>query len=178
MLGCAAVLGLLVLLIAGAACAVVFFESGADSGDVHLQRADAYAPASVEFDADHHIFVVRAIDGEFFLLDDLDAANRASPGRRCRVFTVAAADPVARRALSQYEANFSPQGRSLALVFQEPCNGALYDATGVRLDQPGERNLDRYPVLRDDQGRLVVDTNERRCSRREGSDWYAPVVCD
>jgi hypothetical protein len=71
----------------------------------------------------------------------------------------------------------SPQGRALNLVLREDCNGAVYDGTGLRLDAPGQRNLDRFAVSVAPNGRLEVSTGERICTRRKGANLFAPVDC-
>jgi hypothetical protein len=177
LLGCAALLAVLVALVIGGVCAAVFLESGADSGRVLLEDADAYAPGSITYNGEHNFFVVRAVDGEFFALDDLDAANQANQARRCRAMLVAPRDRDLPELLDSYRPAMSPQGRALNLVLREDCNGAVYDGTGLRLDAPGQRNLDRFAVSVAPNGRLEVSTGERICTRREGANLFAPVDC-
>lgn len=176
-LGCAAVLLVLVLLIAGGACAIVFFESGAESGVVQLEDADAYAPGSVEFLSERNVFLVRTRDGAFFALLDLDGANRAHQGRRCRVALVPGADPALTEIMSRHQLAFSRQAAGLPIVFREDCNGATYDATGVRLDLQGGRNLDRYKVEVAKSGRVEISTGARVCSARSPHGWFDKVDC-
>jgi hypothetical protein len=178
LLGCGALVGVVVLLIVGGVCAAVFLESGADSGKVQMEDADAYAPGSFTYNSDVNFFVTRAPNGDFFALDDLDAANRAAEGRRCRVQIVPLEDPDQARLLAEYQTAMSPQGRGLDIILRENCNGAVYDGTGVRLDALGERNLDRFAVGEAANGRLEVSTGERLCSRREGAALFAQVECD
>jgi hypothetical protein len=178
LLGCAALLGIAVLLVAGGVCAAIFLESGADSGVVELEDADAYAPGSVDFVPDANLFVVRDRDGDFHVLDNLDAANRANPARRCRVQLIPSAHPNFDGIRSQFDAAFSPEGRALPFVFGEDCNGAVYDGTGLRLNGPGERNLDSFAVSRARSGDLQVHTGQRTCSRRDGETLFARVECE
>lgn len=177
-LGCGAFVGVLVLLVIGGVCAAVFLESGADSGKVQLEDADSYAPGSITYNSDVNFFVVRAADGQFFALDDLDAANRAAEGRRCRAQLVSPQDPDRAELVSRYQTAMSPQGRGLGVIFREDCNGAVYDGTGIRLDAPLERNLDRFVVREASNGRLEVSTGERTCSRRQSGNLFAEVECD
>ena len=177
LLGCLALVATLILLVGGAACAIVFLESGADSGTFQLDPAEAYAPGSVEFVGERNLFVVRTPDGEYFALLDLDAANRANQGTRCRVQLVPRSDPELVAIQSRHQSQFSSQAAGLAIVFREDCNGALYDATGVRLDNEDARNLDRYRVDVAANGRLEVRA-ARRCTRRSGTDLFLDVRCD
>jgi hypothetical protein len=178
LLGCGALLGILVLLVSGGVCAAVFLESGADSGMIQLQDAGAYAPGSVEFVSEFNLFIVRDLDGNYHALDDLDAANRASQSRRCRVQAIPAAHPDFARLRVDYNAALSPPGRRLSFLFREDCNGALYDGAGVRLNASGERNLDRFAVSEASNGRLEVSTGERICTQTQGPEFFAPLDCD
>jgi hypothetical protein len=178
LLGCGAVLGAIVLLVAGGVCAAIFLESGADSGVVELEDADAYAPGSVDFVPEPNLFLVRDRSGDYHALDTLDAANRANPARRCRVQLLSGDHPEYDRLRTAFDAAFSPQGRALDFVFREDCNGATYDGTGLRLDAPGERNLDRLATSEARNGNLQVHTAERTCSRRDGADLFVPVECE
>ncbi len=177
LLGCAAALAVLVAIVGAGACAVVFLESGADSGTFQLEDADAYVPSSVEFIGDRNVFLVRTLDGAYFALLDLDAANRANQGRRCRVQLVPKADPGVVAIQSRYQAQFSPKAAGLPIIFRETCNGATYDATGVRLDGEGARNLDRYRVEVAANGRVEV-TASRICTERSEASYFAEVDCD
>ncbi|MEX0783633.1 MAG: hypothetical protein WD557_13395 [Dehalococcoidia bacterium] len=178
LLGCAALVAVVVAVILGGVCAAVFLESGADSGKVQLEDADAYAPGSITYNGEFNFFVVRSREGEFFALDDLDAANRANQGRRCRALALSPRDPDREQLVTRYQAAMSPQGRSLGIILRENCNGAVYDGLGVRLDTPGERNLDRFAVREASNGRLEVSTGERLCSHREEGNLVSAVDCD
>ena len=177
LLGCVAMLATLFALAGAGACAIAFLESGADSGTFQLEDADAYAPGSVEFLGDRNLFVVRTLDGAYFALLDLDAANRANQGRRCRVQLIPRSDPDLVALQSRYQAQFAVQAAGLPILFRESCNGAVYDATGVRLDEEGARNLDRYAVSVARNGRLELRAS-RICSRRSSADPFAVVGCD
>lgn len=176
LLGCAAAAVAVLVLVAGAIALIVFLESGADDGDVALEAVGAYPPGSFQRFAEHGFYVV-SFRGEILALSDLDAANRAAEGRRCRVAPLAASDPNLREALDRYGASISPLAAGTTLVFHEECNGALYDAAGVRLDAEG-RNLDRFRVSVDDADRLVVHTAERTCSERTANSTAAPSRCN
>lgn len=169
MLGCA-VLGTILAAIAvlGGAC-VVFLESGADNGKVTLEPEAAYPPGSVTRVVSNGIYLVNLRGEGLFALADIDAPNRASPARRCRAEPINPADPAYTRARTEYVEQFAPAALTVAIVLRETCNGAVFDATGARVDQPGP-NLDRFEVAVDDLGRVVVNTARRTCSEGARAD--------
>lgn len=174
-LGCTAMAAFVAVLGVFLFAAIGFLESGSDGGWTRLEEAASYGPGTVEFVGEHNIFAVRLGDGEFLALSDLDAANRASPGRHCRVAPVPTNDPALPGLVDEYRARMSPDASGSTLIFRESCNNALYDFTGVRLDQDG-RNLDRYTTsVRD--GDLAVSLGKRQCTARQGSTLAAPVPC-
>ena len=175
-LGCAFMVTVLVALFVVGACITVYLDSGADTGEMVLNDARAYADASYQYVGDRNYFVVRLPDSSFVALSDLDAANRATPARRCRVQPVPPEDPANGAIVAEYGQRISSQAGGWTLVFRETCNGALYDAAGIRLDRDG-RNLDRFPASVDEDGRLVVDVSERECSTRESANTYRLVGC-
>lgn len=177
LLGCVSALAFVIAVFGLVAFLIVFLESGADTGKVRLEDAEAYAPGSVEFVGEENLFLVRLADGEYLALADLDAANRARPDRRCRVAPMQLTDARLPGILERYGAVMSDDAAGSTLVFREECGGALYDVTGLRLDGDG-RNLDRYPVSIDGAGRLVVDTAKRQCSQREQLNAFAPTGCE
>ncbi|MFN0096852.1 MAG: hypothetical protein ACKVVT_19000 [Dehalococcoidia bacterium] len=175
-LGCAAMVAVVALLAGAVVFAVTFLESGSDSSRAVLDPVDAYPPDSFAFEPEHHIYLVRIGPARFFALHDLDASNRAAQGRRCRVVTADRAQPAFRGVAERFSGRQSPGAAQFELFFYEECNGAVYDATGIRLDRDG-RNLDRYPVEIDDAGRVVVDFGKRQCSRREGTAFFLEEKC-
>ncbi|MCO5203307.1 MAG: hypothetical protein M9925_16620 [Chloroflexi bacterium] len=177
LLGCVSLLAFVIAVFGLAAFLIVFLESGADTGKVRLEDAEAYAPGSVEFIGEEHLFLVRLADGAYLALADLDAANRARTERRCRVAPMQLTDARLPGILARYGAVMSDDAAGSTLVFREECGGALYDVTGLRLDAEG-RNLDRYPVSIDSAGRVVVDTAKRQCSQREQLNPFAPAGCE
>lgn len=177
LLGCGFMLMAVVALVGAGACTLVFLDSGANTGEVRLDDAGSYAPGSVEFIGEHNFFLVRTADGTFFALVDLDAANRANQGRRCRVQALPPRDAEVTAIQSRYQTAFSPQAAGLSIVFREDCNGAIYDATGVRLDVAGGRNLDRHRVELAEDGRVRVSTGARICSARSPHGWFDEVDC-
>ncbi|MBE0609562.1 MAG: hypothetical protein IH609_09290 [Dehalococcoidia bacterium] len=177
LLGCVSALAFVVAVFGFFAFLIVFLESGADTGKVRLEDAEAYVPGSVEFIGEENLFLVRLADGEYLALADLDAANRARPERRCRVAPMQLTDARLPGILERYGAVMSDDATGSTLVFREECDGALYDVTGLRLDIDG-RNLDRYPVSIDSAGRVVVDTAKRQCSQREQLNAFAPTGCE
>lgn len=162
-LGCAALLAVLVFLGFGALFVVIFLQSGANTGELELKEAEAYARGSYEFVGERNFFIVRLADGSFLALSDLDAANRAAEGRRCRVAPIATTDPTLPGLLERYRAQLDGQAEGVTLLFREDCNGALYSVLGERLDA-ATANLDRYDVTINERGRVVVDVSRRHCS--------------
>ncbi len=175
-LGCFTALAVLVFVFGVGSCFVVFWESGADTGRVRLELAEAYAPGTIQYVGQRNLYVARLLDGTFLAFADLDAANRANPARRCRVQPVPAPDPARPSLLDRYRDRLSPAARGSTLLLREDCNGALYDFTGTRLDADGP-NLDRYPTAIDPSGYLVVDISQRQCSSREGPRTAIPRQC-
>lgn len=175
-LGCFTALAVLVFLFGIGSCLVVYWESGADTGDIRLELAEAYAPGTVQYVGQRNLYVARLLDGSFLALADLDAANRANPARRCRVHPVPPGDPALPGLVDRYKERMSGAAPGSTLLFREDCNGALYDFTGVRLDADGP-NLDRYPTSIDPSGYLIVNVSERQCSSREGPRTAVPREC-
>ena len=163
----AGIIGLAIVLVA-------WLSSG--STTVALDDARAYAVGSVEFVPARNVFVVRLTETEYLVLDDLDAANRANQGRRCRVQPLAAADPARAALVTQYASRMNPKAAGSTFVVVEACNDAVYDVTGLRLDRDGP-NLDRHPVEIDDQGRLAVNIARRVCTERSGARLSLPREC-
>jgi hypothetical protein len=170
------ILGAALLLGAFVAFVLLFLESGGDSGDLVLEQAAAYAPGSIEYVAERNFYLVRLASGEYHALADLDAANRANAGRRCRAAPVAGDATGLAGLVQRYGGRMSPEASGSSVILREDCYGALYDVTGVRLDADG-RNLDRYAVSTRGDGRLVVDISKRRCSERSGRELLVPVEC-
>jgi len=166
----------LALLIFAAVFVLVFLESGADSGRLRLELAEAYAPGTVEYVGERNFFLARLPDETFLALSDLDAANRTNQQRRCRVGAIAANDPRLPRLLQMYASRFDPGVSGSSLLLREECTGAAYDLTGLRLDADG-RNLDLHPVTIDARGHVVVDVSRRTCSAREGPRLAVPADC-
>ncbi len=156
------VLGVLFLgALAGAV--IVFLDSGADSGVVTLEVADAYERGSAQFLGAQNVYLVRLRDGSFLALSDLDAANRANQQQRCRVTAINPFDPALGQALERFASKVSPDAAGARFVLRETCNGAHYDLTGWRLDASGPP-LDRYATGTDEQGRVTIDLSRRRCA--------------
>ncbi|MGD9933999.1 MAG: hypothetical protein AB7T37_09795 [Dehalococcoidia bacterium] len=163
LLGCSVALTLLLGAIVFASACVVFLESGADSGKVVLEAEGAYPPGSITRVVSSGFYIVNLRGEGLFALSDIDAPNRASASRRCRVEAINPADPAYTEARTQYADRFASSALTAAIVLRENCNGAIFDATGARIDQPGQ-NLDRLEVTVDDLGRIVVNTARRTCS--------------
>jgi len=168
-LACAALVGLLVF-------AALFFESGADTGKVRLDSAEAYALGAVEFVGARNFYLVRLSPREFLALSDLDAANRANPQRRCRVSPIPATAPRLPGLLERYSPAANPAAAGSTLLFEETCNGAIYDVTGLRLAGEGP-NLERYPLSFSPDGHVLVDISRRQCTQHDGPVLFAPIPC-
>ncbi|MBA4180812.1 MAG: hypothetical protein C0506_09510 [Anaerolinea sp.] len=169
-------LAALVLLILVALAGIAFLESGANTGKVILDPAEAYARGSVEFVGKEHLYLVRLTDGTFLALSDLDAANRANLQRRCRVSPVPVSDPWLPQLLERLGGRMSAGAAGSTLVFREDCNQAVYDVTGLRLDADAP-NLDRYPVSISETGLVGVDVSKRSCTARAGAQLFAAIPC-
>ena len=94
-LGCLAVVALVAVLAVVAVAGATFLESGSNGGYTLLDEAASYAPGSLRFAGEQNVYVARLTDGTFLALADLDAANRANAGRRCRVVHACKAQRVA-----------------------------------------------------------------------------------
>lgn len=175
-LGCFFVVALLIGLAGIFVFAIIFFESGADTGEVRLDVPEAYAPGSVEFVGNENFYVVRFRDGSFTALSDLDAANRANQGHRCRVAVTSLSDPALAPQAAMLSAAMSPQAAGSSSVLRETCLGAVYDISGVRLLGEGP-NLERFSVNVGADGHVRVDTSHRTCSQRSGGNPFASIPC-
>ncbi len=162
--GCLALVAAVVFLGFFVGFLILFLGSGAETGKIELRAANTYAPGSYDYNGERNFYLIRLGNGSFLSLADLDAANRAATGHRCRVAPIAGNDPGLASLLDQYRARLDGPVEGSTLLFREDCNGAVYNALGERLDAD-ERNLDRFDVSIDDQGRVVVDVSKRRCSR-------------
>lgn len=156
--------------------AVAFLESGSDDGRAVLDPVASYAVPSATRVPERGLWVVRLVPGDFLALADLDAANRAGSARRCRVYPVDATDPGLPELLSRYRSRVSAEAAGMPFLFREDCNGALYDAAGVRLDRDGP-NLDRIATDIDSRGRIVAHTARRTCTARDGAVATAGRPC-
>ncbi len=174
-LGCFLMAALAAVIVGLGIVLVAWLNSG--STTVALDDARAYAVGSVEFVPARNVFVVRLTETEYLVLDDLDAANRANQGRRCRVQPLAAADPARAALVTQYASRMNPKAAGSTFVFVEACNNAVYDVTGLRLDRDGP-NLDRHPVDIDSEGRLTVNIARRTCTQRLAGNLAAPRECE
>jgi len=175
-LGCAALVGAVLLVVLIVAFGLIFLNSGADHGTVVLNDASDYAPGSEQYISAHNFFIVRLSDGSFVALADLDAANRASSAHQCRVAPVLPGDPSLPGLISTLGTRMSPLAAGSTLVFREDCFNAVYDITGARLDKDAP-NLDRFATSIDSSGRLNVDLAKRSCSERSGTDLAVPMSC-
>lgn len=175
-LGCVFAAAVVVALFGMVAFVVVFLESGADTGELRLDVAEAYAPGEVTFISTENVFLVRLADGSFRALSDLDAANRANQGNRCRVNLTSISDGTLGAPANTLAAQLSLEAAGSDSVFREACLGSVYDIAGAKLLGEGS-NLDRHPVEVDSTGRVNIDTSKRECSVRTSRATFAPVSC-
>jgi len=175
-LGCMSMVAVAVGIMAVLFFGIMWLESGATPRAV-LDDAESYGRGTYQFEGKHNLYIVRLLDGRFLALSDLDATNRANPGRNCRVAPIPLDDPALPGILSKYAGQFSPEAMGSTLVFRETCHGALYDMAGVRLDNTEALNLDRHDVDINGQGKLTVNTAVRICTKRNGADVAETVPC-
>ncbi len=123
LLGCVSAVAFVVAVFGFFAFLIVFLESGADSGKVQLEDAEAYAPGSVEFVGEENLFLVRLANGQYLALSDLDAANRARPERRCRVAPVPPSDARLQGSLERYGSRMGADAAGSTLVFGRSATG-------------------------------------------------------
>lgn len=174
--GCLGLVVAVVAVVAIAVFTVVFLESGADRGRLVLRDYRSYEVGTAEFVGERNLYIIRLGDGSFVALFDLDHANREARGQRCRVRPVTASDAALPGLLERYEREFSARAAGATLLFREDCNGAVYDATGLRLDDAGP-NLDQYPVGLNEDMELVIDMGRRMCSIADGEADFATIAC-
>lgn len=175
-MGCFGLFAVAVVAIGAIAFLFVFTGSSGNSGRLELRAADSYALGTVEFVRERNLYLVRLADGSFYALSDLDAANRAAEGTRCRVQPLAANDPLLPDLLDRFEEDVSAEASGSTLLFREACNEAVYDVTGKRLDAEG-RNLDRFPVEENGAGNVVVDLRRRVCSENRDGESFREAAC-
>lgn len=176
LLGCFTILTLVVALGLAAGACVIFLDSGADTGTLVLEQAESYERGSLRYYGESNVYLVRLPDGVFYALSNLDQANRAAEGSRCRVQSTAVTSPSIADRYAEVAGAVSPAAAGANAVFTESCNGAIYDATGIVLTGLGY-NLDRHPVSVRDDGRLAIELAERECTRRTEQAVAEPVVC-
>ena len=162
-IGCLAIVAAVVFVGFFVGFLILFLGSGAETGEVALRPAASYAPGSYDYNGERNFYLIRLGNGTFLALADLDAANRAAEGRRCRVAPIPGNAPDLPGIIDMYAARIDGPAEGSTLVFREDCNGALYNVLGERLDAE-ERNLDRYDVSVNGSGNVVVDVSLRRCS--------------
>lgn len=174
--GCFGMVVVAVLGIGAVVFVFLFTSSGSNTGDIVLRPADSYAMGSVEFVAERNFFVVRLPGSGFLALADMDAANRAAEGRRCRANVVPGDDPALPGLLEDFETNQAPAADGTTLLFRETCYGAIFDVTGQRISGDGP-NLDRYTTRVNDAGELVVNVSRRECSEATGGGLRTEIQC-
>lgn len=175
-MGCALAVMALIASVALIGGCIVFAESGANDGTVTLRDARSYGPGTIEYSGEGNFFIVRTLDGTFFILSDLDAANRANQAQRCRVSRVGPDDPAIAGLLNQYRTRISPEAGGATTLFRETCNNAVYDFLGTRIDADGP-NLERLGSDANDHGELVVDTRDRDCTERTTDSLRTKARC-
>ena len=175
--GCFAAAAIVAVVVGLGVFAVIFLESGADTGKVRLDVPEAYADGSVEYLGEKNFFLVRLGDGSFLALSDLDAANRSNQARRCRVQLTPINASSLGVPVAELRSRMSAQVSGTNSVLAESCNGAIYDVAGTLLSAGEGPNLDRHPISVSDDGHLVVETRTRECSERSTGSAYVNVEC-
>ena len=97
---------------------------------------DNFQPNTVIFDEEHHLFIIRNEQGQFYTLSSI------CTHLGCTINWRPVIDPA------------NPEG-----IISCPCHGSIYDKTGHVVSGPAPRSLDKYRMILKN-GRLMIDTNE------------------
>jgi len=159
-LGCLARIAVVVLVLVGVVVAIgEIFDQGPNAGQpvrgYDAGPLDAYQPATVNYLELQHIYVVRLPDGSVLALYDRSAKQQELDGD-CRV---------------RYDETAQPtlvEGPSGAFV--EDCDElrTAWRVDGTLASGAGYGDLDRFDTRVDAQGRLIIDTESRSCTRSRG----------
>ncbi len=161
--GCLAMIAVGALVVTALVVGIGFlFDQG--SGSVDSQRgydagaASGYQNASVVYQEQQHLYIVRLQDGTFIALYDKSSKQQELRGD-CRVAFDDAATP-----------GTMAQLPGITGAFVEDCDGlrAVWRADGKFAFGAGYGNLDRYGTSIDAAGHLIVDTSSRTCTRSRG----------
>lgn len=162
-----------VAIVAAALAAIVvvigtIFDQG-DSADQPVQGIDAgpaggYPAPSVNYLEQDHVFITRLQDGTFIALYDKSTRQQELKGD-CRV----------RFDETQSIPNLEPLP-GLPGAFVEDCNNTLvkWRADGKFAFGNGYGDLDRFATNINKDGRLIIDTSSRTCTRSRGVPGQEP----
>lgn len=141
-------------------------QRGYDAGE-----AEAYQRADVNYLETERIFVTRLADGTFIALYD-KSPKQQEQRSDCRV---------------SYDENAQlgplEQLDGMRGAFVEVCEGAraVWRVDGVRSTGAGYGDLDRFRTSVTREGRLLIDTRERTCTRSRGVAGVPPFdqrICE
>jgi hypothetical protein len=135
------------------------------SRDLNAGKADEYARSDVTHDTINHIFIVRFEDGDFAVLYDRSTKQQEQGRRDCRIRFDESALLVGQ-----------PQLPGFTGAFVEECEGlrAVWRADGAFASGAGYGDLDEYEWRVDDAGNLIIDLDERTCTRSRGVTGQPP----
>jgi hypothetical protein len=162
----------ILIAIAGAVALIIIIGETFDQGD-------SAKPPSREFDAGpaenyergdltevapQRLWIVRLEDGEFIALYN-KSPKQQQLGSNCRVRYDESAQLIA-----------LPQLPGFSGAFVEECEGltATWRADGRFAGGAGYGDLDRFETSVTDDGRLIVDTNSRTCTKSRGVPGLPP----
>lgn len=167
--GCLARVAVAVLVLAGVVVAIgEIFDQGPNAGQpVHGYDAgplDAYQPATVSYLDLQHLYVVRLANGGVLALYDRSARQQELDGD-CRVRYDETASIAGAPAVPELPGAFVEDCEDLRTVWR--IDGTL--ASGA-----GYGDLDRFDAQVDAQGRLIINTASRSCTRSRGVPGVPP----
>jgi hypothetical protein len=146
----------------------VIFDQGEDAGQPerthNAGRAEDYARSDTTHLEQEHIFVTRLEDGDFIALYDR-SSRQQELGGDCRV---------------RYDdrAGLGSLAQLPGFVggFVEDCEGTrtVWRADGELAFGAGYGDLDRFETRVNDAGELIIETEERTCTRSRGVPGIPP----
>jgi len=137
---------------------------GSDGSFVDAGPAESYERGDTSQLEHDHIFVTRLQDGSFVALYDR-SARQQELGGDCRV-----------RYSDTAPLGTLPQLPGFTGGFVEDCDETLtvWRADGTYAFGPGYGNLDRFETRIDADGDLLIETDERTCTRSRGVPGIPP----
>ncbi len=132
-------------------------------------QAAGYAPASIHYFEEQHLYLVRRSDGSFVALYDWNARaqgqyQRGDEGKEaCRVQVLSPDSPAYEGDLGAIRADYAPEPGLENVVLRSGCDGTSFDALGRHGFGPSPGDLDRFPLFIDSQGHVIVTLAQRQC---------------